>query len=62
VDGPQQAHVAFLNEVKQGQAASDILLGDADDQPQVRQDVFLGRLEIALVDGAGQRQFLLGVL
>ena len=35
-DGAYQADVAFLNKVEQGQAAPDVLLGDAHHQAQVR--------------------------
>ena len=38
LDGLHQAHVAFLDQVQERQAAVRVLLGDADDQPQVGLD------------------------
>src|SRR3981189_3071341 len=35
LDRPDQAHVAFLDEVEEGHAAADVLLGDRHDQPEV---------------------------
>ena len=39
---PQQAQVALLNQVRQGQAPPDVFLGDADHQAQVG----LGQLDL----------------
>jgi hypothetical protein len=41
VDGLHQADVAFLNEIKELQAAVGVFLGDRDHQTQVRLDHFL---------------------
>ena len=35
LDRADEADVAFLDQVQQGHAAADILLGDADDEPEV---------------------------
>ncbi len=35
LDRPDQAHVALLDQVQEGHAAADVLLGDRDDQAQV---------------------------
>src|SRR5664279_2851168 len=36
LDGPDQANVALLQEVEETQPAADVLLGDRDDEAQVR--------------------------
>ena len=46
-DRVHQAEVAFLDEVAHRQAAAQVVLGDADDQPQVVLDHRLARLEVA---------------
>src|SRR5690606_8499285 len=52
-DRLHQADIAFLNEIKELQAAVRIFLGDRDDEAQVRLDHFLlgdARLALALLD------------
>src|SRR2546425_680403 len=49
LDRPDQAHVAFLDEVEERHAAADVLLGDRHDQPQVGLGQPLLRLVGALV-------------
>ncbi len=47
VDGVQQAQVAFLDQVQQGDAAAGVLARDADHKPQVRRDHRFTRLRPA---------------
>ena len=56
VDGLDQAEVALLDEVEQGQAGRLVLLGDGDDQAQVGAD------ELAVGVVAGDRRRLLELL
>src|SRR2546427_2906101 len=49
LDRPDEAHVAFLDEVEERHAAADVLLGDRHDQPQVGLGQPLLRLVGALV-------------
>ena len=48
LDRADQPHVAFLDEVKETQAAADVLLGDRDDQAQVGLSQTLLRLVTTL--------------
>jgi hypothetical protein len=43
VGGADQADVAFLNQIEEGYAASNVFLGDADDQTGIRADKMLLR-------------------
>ena len=54
-----QADIALLHEVEERQAAPDIALGDADDEPQiVAHHLLQGRL-VARLDPLGERDLLL---
>ena len=64
-DRPQQADIAFLNQVEEVDAAPHVALGDADDQPQVgARQRFGGKLGFALdfVKAILQRFERVGVL
>src|SRR5262249_22198142 len=63
LDGVHQAEVALLDEVEEGQARCLVLLGDRDDEAQVRLDE--GALRVLALTGraaqlalAGRRDFL----
>ena len=66
LDRPDQADVAFLDQVEQRHAAADVLLGDRHDQPQVRLGQLLASVapdpdELALAVGQLRVERDLGV-
>jgi len=50
LDGAHEADITLLDQVEQRQAVADILLGDADHQPQIRLDQLAAR-RLAVGDG-----------
>ena len=60
-DGLHEADVAFLNEVRIGQAVSEKASGDRDDQAEMAENEPLGGLHVTVVAKTdGQGPFLLG--
>src|SRR5439155_23009480 len=59
LDGVHQAEVALLDQVEEGETRSLVLLGDGDDQPQVRLHERALRL-LALSDRAAELTLLAG--
>ena len=60
-DGFEQADVSFLDQVRQLQAAVDVVLGDVDDQAQVRAHHALAGGGVVVVDDpAGELLLLVG--
>ena len=57
-DRMNQAEVAFLDQVEQGKAAIDVVLGNIHNQPQVVLDHLLTRFELACSCPARVMQFL----
>src|SRR5690606_4591071 len=57
--GPDEAEVAFVDQVAEGDALVLILLGDRDDEAEVRSDQLVERLLVALLDQAGELRLLL---
>ncbi len=55
-----EAEIALLDQVGQREAAVDVVLGDADDEPQVALDHRLPRGEVAGARRARQRELFLG--
>ena len=55
-----QAEDALLDQVEQRQLLALVLLRDRDDEPQVRVDHALLRLEVALLDPLGELDLLVG--
>src|SRR5579871_5162090 len=55
-----EAQRAFLDEVEEGQTLVAVVLGDGDDEAQVRLDHLLLGVEIAALDPLGQVDLLLG--
>ena len=55
-----QPQVAFLDQVGKREPAIRVVLGDADDEPEVVLDQPLPRLEIASGHRPGERELLLG--
>ncbi len=55
-----QAQRPLLDQVEEGQALVAVVLGDRDDQAQVRLDHFLLRVEVAALDPLGEFDLLLG--
>ncbi len=53
LDGPQQAEVAFLDQVLQGEALAGVAAGDVDDEAQVGADHLVAGLGAALADLRG---------
>ncbi len=49
LDGLHQAHVTFLNQVGMRQAVTQVLAGNGDHQPQVRQNQFTRSIQVILV-------------
>src|SRR4051812_44934078 len=58
--GADQAERALLDEVEERQALVAVVLGDRDDQAQVRLDHLLLRVEVAALDALGEVDLLLG--
>src|ERR1019366_4975631 len=50
LDGPDQPHVAFLDQIQEGHASADVLLGNADHKPQVGLGEGVLGLLVALLD------------
>src|SRR5581483_5525716 len=60
LDGADQADVAFLDEVGERDAAHAVLLGDGDDEAEVRLGQFVFGLLVAALNGAGQTDLFVG--
>ena len=60
LDRADQAHRALLDEVQEGQPATQVGLGDRDDQAQVGLDHLLLGLHVAALDAPRQLDLLLG--
>lgn len=60
VDGEgHQAHVAFLDQVRVGQAVTQVALGDGNDQAQMGEEQLPGRLQVFfIVEATGRPVFL----
>src|ERR1700682_381624 len=54
VDGPEQAEVTLLDQVREGQAAPLVALGDGHDQPGVGLNQVPARALIAILGGCGE--------
>ena len=61
LDCANQAHVAFLDEIEEGHAAADVLLGNADHKTQVRFGELVLRLLVTLLDQLCVVHLLLGL-
>src|SRR5215217_6259151 len=61
LDGPDQAGVPLLDQILEGHAAAPVLLGDGDDQPQIRLDQLLTGLHVPPADSPGESLLLTGV-
>src|SRR5215211_145415 len=61
LDGPDQARVALLDQIFEGHAATPVLLGDGDHQPQVRLDEPLSGTLLALMGAPAEVALLAGV-
>ena len=61
LDGANQAHVAFLDQVEEGHAAADVLLGNADHKTQVRFGELVLRFLVTLLDQLCVVHLLLGL-
>src|SRR6185369_3165075 len=59
-DGVHEAEIAFFDQVRQRNAAAQVGLGDADDQPQVVLDHRLARGEVAAARARRRFELLLG--
>ena len=59
LDRPDQAHRALLDQVEEGEPASEVGLGDRHHQPQVGLDHLLLGLHVAALDPAGECDLLL---
>jgi hypothetical protein len=60
LDGANQSERAFLNQVEEGEAATEIALGDRDNEAQIGLDhVHLGP-HVAALDPLGQGDLLVG--
>ena len=57
--GTDQAERALLDQVEEGQALVAVVLRDRDDEPQVRLDHLLLRVEVAALDALGEVDLLL---
>ncbi len=57
--GADQAERALLDQVEEGQALVAVVLGDRDDQPEVRLDHLLLGVEVAALDALGEVDLLL---
>ena len=60
LDGPQQAEVAFLDQVLQAQPLAGVAAGDVDHQPQVGPDHPVAGLAVAVLDAVGELLLLVG--
>ena len=60
LDRPEQAEVAFLDQVLQAQALAGIAAGDVDHQPQIGADHAVAGLGVAGADGHGQLVLVVG--
>ena len=58
VHGAHQADVPLLDQVQQGQAPTEVLLGHADDEPQVGQHELLDGRIVSRLDPFGQLDLL----
>src|SRR5215208_4435468 len=61
LDGPDQARVPLLDQILEGHAAAPVLLGDGDDQPQIRLDELLTGLHVPPADSPGESLLFTGV-
>ena len=59
-DGFEQSQVAFLNQIQEGHAAAGVMLGNADNQPQVGPHHAIARLGIAARNAMRQLLFFVG--
>ena len=56
-----EAEIAFLDQVGKREPAIRVVLGDADDEPQVTLDQLLARVEVALRHRAREGKLLVGL-
>jgi hypothetical protein len=56
VDCPQQTKVAFFDNIRKPKPATNVLLGDIDDKPQIAADKSLARFRIVMLNDP-RRQF-----
>ena len=59
LDRLEQADVPLLDEIGELEAAVHVVLGDVDDEAEVRADHPLARLGVVLVDDAARQRLLL---
>src|SRR5262245_2934086 len=60
LDGAYQPQRPLLDEIQEGEAASEVALRDGDDQPKVRLDHVLLRRHVAALDELRERHLLVG--